>query len=295
LNESSEMSKTDPLSRATTFLWTHARVVEQRSFAHVFLAAPPVGAVDAIRAYRNPDGGFGHGMEPDLCAPTSQPIHTDTALAMRVALGVPDATEAAGVCTFLSGVADTRGAIPYALPDAAAYPRAAHWNGAFAFEPSLHATSGLSARLHASGAGHAWLDQATAWCFEQIAGQPAYSGHSILNTLAFLTHAPDRERAGALWPHVTQRLFEADYVMLDPAFEGYGLTPLTFAPTPDSAARTLFADAVIDAHLARLQDQQQEDGGWPISWTPPGPAAVEAWRGRFTLEALQVLRAYGRL
>ncbi len=78
-------------------------------------------------------------------------------------------------------------------------------------------------------------------------------------------------------------------------FEGYALTPLDLAPRPDALARVCFDDATIEVHLDALVAQQQEDGGWPLSWEPPGEAARAEWRGKWTLDALVVLDAYGRL
>jgi hypothetical protein len=37
------------------------------------------------------------------------------------------------------------------------------------------------------------------------------------------------------------------------------------------------------------------DGGWPISWVPPSPAAVGEWRAFITIKWLVVLDQYGRL
>lgn len=52
---------------------------------------------------------------------------------------------------------------------------------------------------------------------------------------------------------------------------------------------------MIDAHLDRLGRDQQPDGGWPITWTPPGRTSELAWRASETIKALHVLIAYGRL
>jgi hypothetical protein len=68
-----------------------------------------------------------------------------------------------------------------------------------------------------------------------------------------------------------------------------------FAPRPDSLARRLFTDEIIDAHLDALVAAQQEDGGWPINWQVWTPATGLEWRGWATIEALKTLRAYGRL
>jgi hypothetical protein len=49
--------------------------------------------------------------------------------------------------------------------------------------------------------------------------------------------------------------------------------------------------ACLDVRIAR----QQADGGWPISWPPPSPAAESEWRGWVTVQMLMTLRANGRL
>jgi hypothetical protein len=52
---------------------------------------------------------------------------------------------------------------------------------------------------------------------------------------------------------------------------------------------------VIEGHLDRLVRDQQPDGGWAITWQPPGTASTLEWRGIETVRALRTLRAYGRL
>jgi hypothetical protein len=56
-----------------------------------------------------------------------------------------------------------------------------------------------------------------------------------------------------------------------------------------------FDDELYDAHLDRLESQQEEDGGWPVAWQPPGPGSLAAWRAILTIEALRTLKANGRL
>ena len=64
---------------------------------------------------------------------------------------------------------------------------------------------------------------------------------------------------------------------------------------PDAVGRGALPDALIDAHLDHLLGQQQDDGGWPIAFDPPSPAAAQEWRGLWTLDALSTLRAYGKI
>jgi hypothetical protein len=82
---------------------------------------------------------------------------------------------------------------------------------------------------------------------------------------------------------------------LDPDAQGYGLSPLQVAPAVDARWRSLFTQAQIDGHLDRLVRDQQADGGWPITWTPPSEASRLEWRGIVTLRALHTLTSYGRI
>lgn len=102
-------------------------------------------------------------------------------------------------------------------------------------------------------------------------------------------------RAEALALSVAAQAATASFYRVDPASDAYGVTPLQLCPTPAALGRRAFDDALLGAHLDAPAAAQQEDGGWPISFEPPSPAAVHEWRGRWTLEALGTLRAYGRL
>jgi hypothetical protein len=57
----------------------------------------------------------------------------------------------------------------------------------------------------------------------------------------------------------------------------------------------LFGDDQLEGHLDRLQRDQQADGGWALTWEPPGAAAALEYRGVETVRALRVLAAYDRL
>jgi hypothetical protein len=86
-------------------------------------------------------------------------------------------------------------------------------------------------------------------------------------------------------------LIKLDLVELDPEVHG----PLDFAPAPGCLARALFSDTVIGAHLDHLAAAQRDDGGWMFNWLAWSPDAEREWRGSVMVDALQTLRAYGRL
>ncbi len=284
----------DVLARATDFLWHNARLLERTLFAHQFLDGPAEHVHDAVLAYRNPDGGFGHALEPDIRAPASQPLHLEVALHALQAAGVRDTGLARGACDFLAAVADGNGVVPLALRGMLAYPRAAHWTDLDPPSDSPNCTAALVGLLLYQGVSHPWLEQASAWCWSRLA-EPITEAHAIRSALTFLQFAPDRTRAEALAARVAAQASGARYFNATPGTDSYGLTPLFLIPAPDAVGREAFSGALIAAHLNDLLTRQADDGGWPIAWIPPGPGAAMEWRGIVTLEALITLRAYRRI
>ncbi len=275
------------------FIYAEARLLEQRLFAALYEDAPRAGVVDALRGYQNQDGGFGHGLEPDKRTPDSLPIDVEVALQTLVAADTGDVPLVQRACDYLTSVADADGAVPLSFPVIESYPRAEHWSE-WTYNPGVFPTAGLAGLLHRLGVEHPWLRRATAYCWSSLdAGLPD-DAHALGEVLVFLAHVPDRERAAAVAPAVAEQLPKASWYRADPYDPGYGVTPLHIAPAPDGPWRGLFADDHIEAHLDRLERDQQADGGWPLTWTPPSEASTLEWRGIETLRALRVLTAYGR-
>jgi hypothetical protein len=291
----------DIFSTGRDFLNRDGRLIERRLAASLFDGADPAGVVDAVLAYRNPDGGFGHGLEPDKRCPDSLPIDVESALDILLAAKSArggDALDLSAVvssaCAWLASVAQPDGSMPLAFPVMEPYPRAEHWSD-WTYTPALNPTAGLAGRLHRLGAAGPWLDQATEWCWGRLDAGFDEDAHALAEVLVFLANVPDRDRADSAAEGVGAWLAGAQWYRADPSDPEYGVTPLHLARTPDSPWRSLFDDATIDGHLDRLARDQQLDGGWAITWEPPGVAATLEWRGIETLRALRTLRAYGRI
>src|ERR1043165_7237167 len=108
---------------AERFLRAEARLLEQGLFDTLFHDAPASGVVDALRGYRNADGGFGHGLEPDKQCPASLPLDVEVALQTLVAAGTTDRELLKGAADFRAGAA-VAGAVSLAAPVIEGYPRA---------------------------------------------------------------------------------------------------------------------------------------------------------------------------
>ena len=279
---------------AERFMTAEARVLERRLYETWFHGASPDGVVGALRAYRNADGGFGYGLEPDKRPPDSLPLDTELALRTLADAGAAAPDLIGPACDFLASVSDERGAVSLAAPVIESYPRAGHMTD-WTYVPGVNPTAGLTGLLHRLGYEHPWRDRATAYCWAEVeAGTLPDDVHALSEVLGFLEHVPDRERAERHVPAVMELVTKTPMFHLDPDTPGYGMTPLQIAPTADSPWRRYFTDEQIDGHLDKLVAGQQEDGGWPITWDPPSAAARLEWRGIVTLGALRTLASYGR-
>ena len=283
----STSSPASPVAAARGYLLREGRLLERRRFATEFEGASPDGVVDALLGYRNADGGFGHGLEPDKRTPRSQPLDVQFALEALVHSAARAPELATAAASFLEAMAEPDGMVTLVLPGVEDFPHAPHVSAA-SFPPGLNPTALLAGLLHAMGVAHPWRERATEACLAALErdGVPT-EGHVIHAVVVLLEHVPDRARADAL-AHASYFRSDAD----DPE---YGITPTDLAPTPASPWRALFADADFDAHLDRLARDQQPDGGWPINWPAVSAATETEYRSIRTLDALHVLTAYGRL
>ena len=284
------------LPAATTFMQSNARLLERRRFAHLFEQGGADPVVHLLRAYRNPDGGFGHAIEPDMRAPTSQPVGVHTALEILHEVGVTDDALIETAGDFLLTIARDDGGIPFVLEGALAYPHAPWWQ--YADESSPIQTPINAAAFNRLGARHPWLERADEFCFRTIAGLDLSGlttepGYALQFGVAFLDVHPDAGRAEQALDALATAL--QPLIGAEPDAGAEVTSALDLAPEPGSRARRLFDEATIDRHLDALEAAQQDDGGWRVSWPDWNPAAAIEWRGVATLDALRLLRANGRV
>jgi hypothetical protein len=287
------MSSPD-INAAQRFLSANARVLDWRQFECLFRDGDPGTVRDAVAAYRNPDGGFGHALEPDGRSPGSQPLAIEFALRTLDETDAWDAGLAEGACDWLAEHAPAEGGAVFVDSSIEGWPHAPWWVPEDGHPASLITTGLLAATLHARGVSHAWLDRATSLLWEQIGALTGTGPYDMRAVARFLDHVPDRERAQRAFDRVGPMIIDQGLVTVDPDAPGEIHTPLDFAPLPGSLARRLFDKPVIEAHLDHLAAAQRHDGGWMFNWQAWSPAAEREWRGAMTVGALFLLRANGR-
>ena len=261
-------------------------------------------ALAALVTFQNADGGFGHGLEPDLSSPASSAIATSVGLRILTRLETPARrpTVIAAIDWLMGAIDRERGVWPIVGEDVELAPHAPwwswsadlaeNWNG-FRFNP----TAEILAHLYR------FRDLAPAdltGCVE------AGVRHSLAET-PLIENAYDLKCAirlsesDGLPPDLAQSLNELlrrSIAAHDPADE-HG-SPFDAAPTPASPFADL-VDGRIEAAITALIAAQADDGGWTPFWdwnfvdAKAWKKAKADWRGQLTREALEVLLAYGRV
>jgi len=279
---------------AGQFIAASARVLDRRRFERLLHGGDAGPVRDTVAAYRNADGGFGQGLEPDCRAPGTQPAAIDLALRILDEADAWDPGLVTGACDWLQANAPAEGGSVFVEPTIEGWPHAPWWVPQPGRSASLISTGQIAGTLYARDVSHPWLDRATEllWSrIETLSGEPG--PYDMYGVVSFLDHVPDRDRAERALQAVAPMLLGA--VALDPDAPGETHSPLGYAPRPDSLARQLFDKPVIEAHLDHLAAGQRDDGGWMFNWLSWSPAAELDWRGFITVSSLVTLRDNGRM
>ncbi|MDP9392487.1 MAG: hypothetical protein M3P89_14235 [Actinomycetota bacterium] len=285
------------IATAADFLAGNARVLDRRRFDLLFGNGGVEPVLAAVDGYRNPDGGYGWGLEPDLRSGTSQPGGALHALEVFADVG-PAATErAVELADWLTSVTLPDGGLPFALPLSDPAACAPFWAGADPTTSSLQITAIVAGAAHRAAAliprlsAHPWLARATTYCLRAIAGSGPAHPMELAFAVQFLDAAARSAPGATDVLHRLRARVPADGLLhvTGGAADEY-MRPLDFAPLPGGPARTLLAPSVVDADLERLAAGQQADDGWAVDFDSYSPAARLEWRGHRTVQALCLLR-----
>ncbi|MBC8171600.1 MAG: hypothetical protein H7X77_08000 [Anaerolineae bacterium] len=66
--------------RAKAYIYSYGMLWERVLFGHLFEGTPLSHVHQCLACYKNPDGGWGHGIEPDITTPVSHPRAMEFAL-----------------------------------------------------------------------------------------------------------------------------------------------------------------------------------------------------------------------
>ena len=280
------------LIAAEQFLLANARLLDRHRMAVLLHGAPSAPVLQTLAAYRNDDGGFGHALEPDVRAPDSEPTSTLHALHVLAEMSALEDPMSKGAATWIAGIADADGGVPFVMPTAAAYPRAP-WM--VPTDGGSQLTFAFAALVQQADPDDAWLARASEWCWSRLEAPEPPSGYLVKFALEFLDAAADDTRAHLAIERLRAQLDHDGSIEVPGGTENERLTALTLSPDPEARSRALFSDEQIEADLDRLERLQRDDGGWDFDWLAWSEGQSVEWRGAVTLATLQTLHANRRL
>ena len=286
------------IDAATRFMARHARLLDRRRFDLLCGAGDAASLLGALEGYRNPDGGYGWGIEPDARSPESQPAGALHAFEVFSEAAPVTSTRAVELCDWLEFAALDDGGLPFALPVGDPAGCAPFWANADADTSSLHITAAVCSLAYRVGAhdpdvaAHPWLATATDYCLGEIDAMTE-TPHAI--ALMYILHFLDAMVESHPEVELTLQQTVAEHLPANAAMHVAGgledecLRPLDFSPYPDRPLRALIDPFVIAVDRDRWAAGQQEDGGWTVDFTNYSPIAALEWRGYVTVRAISLL------
>jgi hypothetical protein len=263
----------------------------------------PDRVLRALDAHRNPDGGYGWSLEPDLRASGSHPAGALHAFEVLEEVAPATSPHAVELCDWLATVTRPDGGLPFVLPIDDPTGSSPVWTEADTTTSSLQITSAVAALAQRAGhhdpaiAQHPWLADATRYCLDQIAAIDRPETLFVLElrfALWFLDAIADhRPQAAEHMRRLAGVIPPSGSLPVPGGTADEKLRPLDFTPVPNRPLRELFAAAAVAADLERLAGEQRPDGGWTVDFASASPGAEREWRSYATVRAITILRAHG--
>ena len=271
------------LDKARDFVYRNGTLLERALFAWLFDDGSLERVHQIILCYKNPDKGFGHGLEHDLKAPQSNPLALEYLLGVVKYCDIPPGALFAGAADWVEAQMNADGSLRNP-PETRAYPLEWWWreSGGQTMPDSIAGNL-----IHFGAATPSLIEKTKAWALDH------YSPRKIReNEWLFMAyHAFDFFFALDDFPDLEQmRRATVDNIIAcaeaAPANQFYSL--FAFAPGPDSLVARALPAGLLDRFLDALSEGQQEDGHWLDQHNLP------QWQPMTTINVLLALKRYGR-
>lgn len=295
-----KLSKSNYL-KARDFILTNARMIERRLFEFHFVNGNNEGVFHAVYAYRNSDGGFGHGMEPDTASPESQPLFGIMALESLDEAGCLNADLILkDFMPYFQSVTTEEGGIPWMHRPTSDYPCEEHFK-TIKEHAALSTTAPLLGFLEKYNIDIPWMKKAEEFIWkeiERINKKHVFCHLCVPRRLQFLQYTKNKANAEIAIDNLKGWILEKGVLCEDKTDEGWGLYgkphSLCYADSPESILNPIFTEEMINSDLNELITRQKSDGRWD-TWYGLSEGMKLEWAGIQTLWTLKTLKNYNRI
>jgi len=271
------------LGMAREFVYRNGTLLERALFAWLFEGGSLERLHQIILCYKNPDNGFGHGLEHDIKAPQSHPLALEYLLGLMKHGAVPPGSIFAGTADWVEAQMDERGDLRNP-PETRAYPLEPWWQeeGGQTMPDAI-----VGNLIHFGFATPSLIEKTKAWVLANYT--PAKVQDNEWLFMAY--HAFDFFFAVDDFPELErfqQATVDNIVACAEAAPENQYDSLFVFAPTPDSMIARALPAGLPDRFLDALSDAQQPEGNWLDQHNLP------QWYPMTTINVLLALKRYGR-
>jgi hypothetical protein len=287
--------------KARQFLLKHGRKLEAALFSYEFEQGDPSEVFRQLATFQNTDGGFGHGLEPDLRCKDSSALATTTAMQILTEMNERNTEMIDRAMQYLAGSYEERRKGWDIIPkEAEEAPRAFWWNyGAFENHwgnPNAEIVGYLN--QFPSSISPELISQLNTYAVNHLGKSCDLKEMHEMQCYLLWANTLSKDA----YNQVSSKLDEfVDNCIIRNVEEreGYSGYPLLIVKSPGSRYYYKYEE-VLPGDLDRLIDGQGEDGSWVPNWAwgrfdDVWETAKVEWQGILTLNALQTLRDFGRL
>ena len=295
----------EQLSAMENWMRVNARPIDLAKWEHLFHAHSAEAITAEILPYQNPDGGIGHGFEPDLQYPGSAAIPSAEAVFTAYAYQL-DCTApwfSALLNYFEQTVEDTPKYWLDCPREAMDYPHAPWWQFSPhpAFSPNPCAAAASALIRYGTPAQQNMGIRIARDCLDHLCGTAFCGDHDTLNCMALVEQLIAIDS-----PLVTDQVMAAVHrrVRENTCFDAgkwtkYFFGPLDFVSSPDSIWHEAVAEG-IETHLDFWLETINSDGVWTpnFSWgidSDTARAVTQAWTGWLAVKRAGILLRFGRI
>lgn len=294
---------------ASDFLLHSARALERKIYESRFQDSSSNKVVMELQHYQNPDGGFGHGLGPDLRSPVSSPIVTTKAFQILSQIereGAPEELVKNAIRYFERSFDEQAERWFTVPPEINNYPHAPWWhydgeNGGTVLDESWgnptaeiigylleykDLVNGLSPTDLLPEAVDR-LDSKEDFCSE----------HEIYCYVRLFRRAPE-DSSTRMWPNLAEAVQGLIQANLE-EWGNYVPKPLDFVKEPDHESFGIDRD-LLEKNLNFLVENLEENGVIEPAWEwgqyeEEWDRAKKEWTGILTLEGLITLDQFNRI
>lgn len=271
------------IKRARDFVYSTGTLWEKALFAYLFQQGSLEHLHQCLLCYKNPDGGWGHGIEHDLQAPDSNTTALEYTLSVLMRdTNIPLGKLLDGTPQWLEGQRNADGSLknPDSIFEYPIAPWWAEWRG----QP---APDSIVGNLTKAGCVTPSLAKSTRqWVQENLTLEKIKANEWLF--MAY--HGFDYFMNVDDFPQVEvyrQAVIDNIIALARQAPEKQYFTLFQFVTTPDSPIARALPD-VITRNLDYLASVQRDDGGWSDEHD------MKHWQPYFTTIVLLALHRFGR-